>query len=124
MTTMSRKFGLSMLGSLALVVALSGAVAAQDMPASGSSSMSGMSHMGAMSADHGDMKGMKGMKGTHGHMMGMHMMPATVTEVDTTTGMVEANAEGMALKVHFPPASVASLKAGDKITLHMGYSKP
>jgi uncharacterized protein (DUF2237 family) len=118
---MSRKFGLSMLGSLALVVALSGAVAAQDMPASGSSSMSGMSHTGAMSADHGDMKGMKA---THGHMMGMHMMPATVTEVDTTTGMVEANAEGMALKVHFPPASVASLKAGDKITLHMGYSKP
>jgi hypothetical protein len=30
----------------------------------------------------------------------------------------------MALKVHFPPSAMASLKAGDKITLHMGFSKP
>lgn len=115
----SHKPLLSMLGSLALVLAVSGAALAQSsMPAKDAS---GMDKMGAMHSGHDSMKGMKGM---HGHMMGMHMMPATVTEVDTTTGMVEANAEGMALKVHFPPASVASLKAGDKITLHLGYSKP
>lgn len=54
----------------------------------------------------------------------MHNMPATVTSVDTSTGMVEVTSEGMSLKVHFPAASVASLKAGDKITLHMGYSMP
>ena len=113
----SHKPLLSMFGSLALVLAVSGAAVAQSsMPAKDAN---GMDKMGAMHAD-----GMKGMKGMHGHMMGMHMMPATVTEVDTHTGMVEANAEGMALKVHFPPASVATLKAGDKITLHMGYSKP
>ena len=115
----SHKPLLSMLGSLALVFAVSGAAVAQS--STPAKDTSGMDKMGAMHSGHDSMKGMKGM---HGHMMGMHMMPATVTEVDTHTGMVEANAEGMALKVHFPPASVASLKAGDKITLHMGYSKP
>jgi hypothetical protein len=53
----------------------------------------------------------------------MHKMPATVTSVDSTTGIVEVTSEGMSLRVHFPPGSVADLKAGDKITLHMGYSK-
>jgi hypothetical protein len=53
----------------------------------------------------------------------MHAMPATVTSVDTTTGIVEVSSESMSLRVHFPPASVADLKAGDKITLHMGYTK-
>ena len=112
----SHKPLLSMFGSLALVLAVSGVAVAQ-------SSMSGADNK--MSAMHSDaMKSMKGMEGMHGHMMGMHAMPDTVTAVDTTTGVVEAEAGGMALKVHFPPASVASLKAGDKITLHMGYSKP
>lgn len=53
----------------------------------------------------------------------MHKMPATVISVDTATGIVEVTAGGMALRVYFPPASVAELKAGDKITLHMGYTK-
>jgi hypothetical protein len=53
----------------------------------------------------------------------MHRMPATVTSVDTASGIVEVTTAGMSLRVHFPPASVADLKAGDKITLHMGYSK-
>ena len=56
-------------------------------------------------------------------MPSMHTMPATVSSVDTKTGVVEVNSGGMSLKVHFPPASVADLKAGDKITLHMGFSK-
>jgi hydrogenase maturation factor len=51
------------------------------------------------------------------------MMPATVSSVDSKTGIVEVDSAGMSLRVHFPPASVANLKAGDKITLHMGYSK-
>ncbi len=53
----------------------------------------------------------------------MHMMPATVNSVDTKTGLVEVTSEGMSLKLHFPPASVANLKSGDTITLHMGFSK-
>lgn len=67
-----------------------------------------------------NMPGMSGM----GNMMGMHMMPATVTSIDNKTGLVDVTAGSMALKVHFPPASLAALKAGDKITLHLGFSKP
>ena len=65
------------------------------------------------------------MKGGH-HMrgmQGMHAMPATVTSVDKTTGVVEVTSGEMSLRVHFPPPSVADLSTGDKITLHMGYSK-
>lgn len=106
----SRKPLVSILGSLGLALAISGVVVAQD-----STPTSGMDKMGAM---HSDMKGM------HSNMMGMHMMPATVTAADAKTGMVDVTSEGMALKVHFPPAAMANLKAGDKITLHMGFSKP
>jgi hypothetical protein len=108
--TISRKSILSMFGSLALALVLSGVAVAQD-----SSPTSGMNKTGAMHSD---------MKGTHNNMMGMHMMPATVTAADAKTGVVDVTTEGMALKVHFPPSAVASLKAGDKITLHMGFSKP
>ena len=52
------------------------------------------------------------------------MMPATVTEADAKTGIVDVTSDGMTLKVHFPPSAMAHLKAGDKITLHMGFSKP
>jgi len=61
---------------------------------------------------------------TNAGEMGRHAMPATVTSTDPKTGTVDVNAGGMALKVHFPPAAMASLKAGDQITLHLAYSKP
>jgi len=67
--------------------------------------------------------GMRGMDMSAG-VMGMHTMPATVTAVDAKTGVVDVNSEGFALKMHYPAASVANLKAGDKITLHLGFSKP
>lgn len=67
-----------------------------------------------------NMPGMSGM----GNMMGSHMMPATVTAIDTKSGLVDVTAGSMALKLHFPPASLAALKEGDKITLHLGFSKP
>lgn len=105
----SRKSLVSMLGSLGLALAISGVAMAQD------STPTGMDKMGAM---HSDMKGM------HGNVMGMHKMPATVTAADAKTGIVDVTTEDMALKVHFPPSAMASLKVGDKITLHMGFSKP
>jgi hypothetical protein len=74
--------------------------------------------MGAM---HGE--GMHN-KMMHGLNNSMHKMPATVTSVDPATGMVGVDAERMALQLHFPPASMADLQVGDKITLHMGFSKP
>ncbi|MFC5437775.1 hypothetical protein ACFPME_14525 [Rhodanobacter umsongensis] len=79
-------------------------------PAPASSSMG---HM-----DHGPMHKMH-----HDRNDSMHKMPASVTSVDATTGLVGVDAGGMALTVHFPPKSVANLKVGDKITLHMGYTK-
>lgn len=90
-----------------------GAASAQDMaPAPASSSMG---HMDKGAMHHKMMR--------HDKNGSMHKMPATVTSVDTTTGIVEVTTAGMSLRVHFPPASVADLKAGDKITLHMGYTK-
>jgi len=63
------------------------------------------------------------MEAMHGKNASMHTMPATVTAVDAKTGIVDVKAGEMALKVHFPPASVADLKSGDQITLHLGFSK-
>jgi hypothetical protein len=57
-------------------------------------------------------------------MMGMHDMAATVTAVNKTTGAVSVNAGGMSLHVHFPPASLANVNVGDKITVHLGFTKP
>ncbi len=100
-----------------LVLALgTGAAFAQNTTPPATPPMGGMQHMDKM--DH--MKGMQHM----GKMMGMHKMPATVTAADAGTGMVDVDAEGMALKLHFPPSSMKSLKTGDKIVVHMAFSKP
>lgn len=61
--------------------------------------------------------------GTMVDMHGMHTMPATVTDADPKTGVVDVMADGMALRVHFPPASMVNLKSGDKIGLYMAYSQ-
>jgi hypothetical protein len=58
------------------------------------------------------------------NMMGTHTMPATVTAVDTKTGLLDVTSEGMALRVHFPPTALVNVRAGDKITLHLGFMKP
>lgn len=58
-----------------------------------------------------------------GKMMGSHSMSGTVTDVDSQTGMIDVNAGGHALKLHFPPSSLSDVKTGDKITLHMSFSK-
>jgi len=95
---------------LALLLAAGGLQAQDSMPVPAQSAGGSMHHRGMM-------KGMQGMQG-------MHAMPATVTATDPKTGTVDVTAGGMALKVHFPPSAMASLKEGDKITLHMGFSKP
>ncbi|MDE2163753.1 MAG: hypothetical protein KGJ53_11370 [Alphaproteobacteria bacterium] len=69
----------------------------------------------------GNMQGMN--MGDMKDMMGMHTMPATVTALDTKTGIVDVNSDGMALKLHFPPASLADVKVGDKIAIHLGFTK-
>lgn len=58
------------------------------------------------------------------NMMGMHDMSGTVSAVDAKTGMVDVNAGGMNLELHFPPASLANVKARDNITVHLAFTKP
>lgn len=111
--TAKRKAVAGMIGALALALSL-GATAQTSTDSAHNPDAMGSMHGGSM----------QGMQGMHMNMMGMHAMPATVSTVDKQTGLVGVSTEGMALKVHFPPSAVANLKAGDKITLHMGYSKP
>jgi hypothetical protein len=58
------------------------------------------------------------------NMMGMHDMAATVNAVDAKTGLVDVTAGGLALKLHFPPASLVNVKMGDSITVHLAFTKP
>lgn len=60
-----------------------------------------------------------GMSG--GQLLGEHSMSGTVESVNSN-GMVHVKAEGMNLRLHFPNAS-QNLKKGDKITVHLGYTK-
>jgi len=55
------------------------------------------------------------------NIKGRHFMPATVTSVDHGSGIVKLDSLGMALVVHFPPPTIKDLKAGDKISLLLGY---
>lgn len=102
--------------SIALGLCLAvNAVYAQD---SGAMTPASSSSMGSMHSGMMHSKMMHKMNGS------MHMMPASVTSVDAKTGIVGVDAGGMALTLHFPPKSMANLQVGDKITLHMGFSKP
>ena len=80
-------------------------------------------------AQSGGMQGMRGgnMMMQPGDMMqgmqGMHMMPSTVSALDSKTGLVDVTSGSMVLKLHFPPPSLAGLKVGDKISVHLGFSK-
>jgi hypothetical protein len=72
----------------------------------------------ALAQDHAGMAGME-----MGTMLGQHMMPVTVTAIDSKTGLVDATAGSMALKLHFPPPSLAGIKPGDKIMVHLAFHK-
>lgn len=61
-----------------------------------------------------------GMQG-HGMVMGKHEMTGKVTHV-TSKDIVDVTTGGMKLRVHFPGAA-QHLKKGDKITLHLSYTK-
>lgn len=130
MKTFPHNLMAGVLGALLFTLASSSIAFAQDTP---TESAHASSTMGAMHGDqhmHGDdmhshhMHGDHDMDSMHKHMMGMHAMPATVSSVDKQTGLVEVNSEGMTLKLHFPPTALANLQTGDKITVHMGFSKP
>ncbi|SRR5579883_12829 len=62
-----------------------------------------------------------GMMGAN--MRGMHAMTVTVTALDAKTGLVDASSGDMALKLHFPPSALAGIKAGDKLSVHLAFTK-
>ena len=72
--------------------------------------------------DMANMPGMANMAKTPA--IGQHDMPATVVAVDRKTGLLDVLSEGYKLRLHFPPAALAGVKKGDRITLHLGFSKP
>jgi len=57
-------------------------------------------------------------------IVGMHTMNAVVNSVDKKSGLVDVEAEGLKLIVHFPPKSLDRVNPGDRIILHMGFSQP
>jgi len=92
--------------------------AAQNPPAA---QQGGMMMQGGM--QNGMMQGQgMGMQGM-GPMMGQHMMNVTVTAIDTKTGLIDVSAGSIAMKLHFPPPSLAGLKVGDKISVHLAFHK-
>ncbi len=56
-------------------------------------------------------------------MMGRHEMTGTVESVDPKTGWVKVKTDDGSMTVHFPADSIKDLKEGDKIIVHLGYSK-
>jgi hypothetical protein len=116
----SRLFAVLTLGALASLSAN-----AQAQPPAGAQP----SQQGTMMQQGGMMQGQMmqggmmqgGMMG--GQMMGMHVMTVTVTALDAKTGLIDASSGNMALKLHFPPASLAGVKAGDKLSVHLGFNK-
>jgi hypothetical protein len=68
--------------------------------------------------------GMPGMSMAGAPMNGQHEMAAVVTAVDKKTGLLDVVSDGFNLRLHFPPAALANVQKGQRITLHMGFSKP
>lgn len=108
---------ISVSAALAFALGSAGAFAQttpQSMPASSSTSSMGM-HNGSMM--HKDKMGM------HHTWMAKHTMTGTVTSVDKTTGMVDVNADGKDLHLHFPASKLANLNQGDTITVRLAFRK-
>lgn len=56
-------------------------------------------------------------------MMGKHDMSATVESINHKTGFMKLKTGMGEMTIHYPPKTVSDLNKGDKITVHLGYSK-
>lgn len=55
---------------------------------------------------------------------GAHAMAGTITKIDRESGRVSLEAGvGEPLELHFPPPAVADLSEGDRITVHLAFTK-
>jgi hypothetical protein len=61
--------------------------------------------------------------GVESKMMGEHKMTGTVEKIDHKTGMLKFKTGEGNLELHFPPPTIKDLKAGDTITVKLGYTK-
>jgi hypothetical protein len=52
--------------------------------------------------------------------MGHHTMDGEVTKVDAKKGWVDVKTPEGRMKLHFPPAALASVKKGDRVTVELG----
>lgn len=64
-----------------------------------------------------------GGKRMHRMMEGVHWMTGTVESVDQKTGWLKVKTADGTLNLHFPPDSLKDVKAGDTVTVHMGFHK-
>jgi hypothetical protein len=52
--------------------------------------------------------------------MGHHTMDGEVTKVDAKKGWVDVKTPEGRMKLHFPPAALATVKKGDRVTVELG----
>lgn len=68
------------------------------------------------------MPGMSGDQGTSAGAMGQHAMSGKVTMINHHSGLIHVKtAEGL-MVIHFPPKSLAKVKKGEKIQLHLSFT--
>jgi hypothetical protein len=69
----------------------------------------------------GAVSGPMSMSGTE--FQGEHSMSGKISKIDHSTGKLTVKTGEGNLDVHFPPQSIANLKKGDNITVHLGFSE-
>lgn len=55
--------------------------------------------------------------------MGAQDLPMTVTAVNPSTGELEGRAGEAALKLYFPPSTLAQVRVGDRLSVHMSFTR-
>jgi len=53
-------------------------------------------------------------------MKGHHSMDGEVTKVDAKKGWVDVKTPEGSMKLHFPPAALADVKKGDRVSVELG----
>jgi hypothetical protein len=56
-------------------------------------------------------------------MAAPHTMDGQVTKVDAKKGWVDIKTPEGRMKLHFPPAALQNVKAGDSVTVELGMKK-
>jgi hypothetical protein len=56
-------------------------------------------------------------------MMGSHSMSGKIMAINHQTGWMKVKTQEGELRVHYPPKTVKELKKGEKIAVHLSYSK-